>query len=100
MGTGFFLHHRIVSAFKGVEFVSDRMAYTVVRGHCSNIFVVNVHAPSDEKSDDPNDDLYEELEQLFSHPPKYHMTIQLEELTPKFGRQDIFTPKVWSDSLH
>jgi hypothetical protein len=63
-----------------------------VRGHWSNIFVVNVHAPREEKSDDSNDGLYEELEQVFGHPPKYHMTIQLGDLNPKSGREDIFTP--------
>jgi len=28
LGTGFCVHHRIVSAAKRVEFVSDRMSYT------------------------------------------------------------------------
>ena len=38
-GTGFFVHHRIVSAVKGVEFDSNRASYIVLRGrwcnHCS-----------------------------------------------------------------
>ena len=49
LGTGFFVHHRVV---RSVEFVSDRMSYIVLRGRCCNIVVLNVHVPSDGKSDD------------------------------------------------
>ena len=45
----FFVHRRIVSAVKRVEFVSDRLLYIELRVCCLNIFVVNVHAPSEEK---------------------------------------------------
>ena len=65
MGKGFFVHHRIVSAVKRVQFVSDRMSYTVLRGCWCNVIVQNVHAPSEEKSDDSKDSFYEELEQVF-----------------------------------
>jgi hypothetical protein len=38
LGTGFFLHHRIASAVKIVEFVSCRVSYIVLRGRwCNNI---------------------------------------------------------------
>jgi hypothetical protein len=49
-GTGFFVHHRIASAVMRAEVVSDRVSYTVLRGHWCNV-VLNVHAPSEEKSD-------------------------------------------------
>jgi len=48
-----------------VEFVSDRMSYIVLRVRWCNIIVLNVHAPSEEKSDDSKDSFYEELEHLF-----------------------------------
>ena len=73
LGAGFFVHHRIGSAVKRVEFVSDRKSYIVLRGHWCNIIVLNVHAPSEEKSDDSKDSFYEELEQIFYHFSKYHM---------------------------
>jgi hypothetical protein len=52
LGTGYFVHYRIVSKVKRVEFVSDRMSYIALRGHWYNIIVLNVHAPSQNKSDD------------------------------------------------
>jgi len=59
---GFFEHHRIVLAVKIVEFVSDRVSYIVLRGRWCNIIVLNVHAQSEERSDDSKDSFYEELE--------------------------------------
>ena len=51
LGMGFFVHRRIVSAVKRVEFISDGLSYIVLKGRWRNIIVVNVHAPSEEKSD-------------------------------------------------
>jgi len=53
-----------VPVIKTVKSVSDRMSYTVLRVHWCNI-VLNVHAASEEKSDDSKDGFYEELEQVF-----------------------------------
>jgi hypothetical protein len=45
----------------------------VLRGCWGNIIVLNVYAPSEEKSDESKDSFYEELEQVFDHFPKHHM---------------------------
>ena len=60
LGIGVFAHHRIVSAVKGVQFVNDRLSYTVHRGRWCNIIISNTNAQSEEKKDDSKDRLYEE----------------------------------------
>ena len=57
--------HRRVSAVKRVEFVSDKILYIVLRVCWCNIFVTNVHAPSEEKSDDSKDSFCEKVEWVF-----------------------------------
>jgi exonuclease III len=62
----------------------------VLRGHWHNIIVVNVHVPSEEKSDESKESFYEELEQVFDHLPKCHMKMLLRDFNAKVGRENIF----------
>ena len=95
MGKGYFVHHRIVSAVKRVEFVSDRVSCIVLRGRWCNIIVLNVYAPSEETSDDSKDSFHEELEQVFDH-----MKILLGDFNAKVGGENIFKPTVGNENLH
>jgi hypothetical protein len=52
LGAGCLVHKRIRSAVKRVEFVSDRMSYVILRGRWCNIIVLNVPAPTEDKTDD------------------------------------------------
>jgi hypothetical protein len=100
LGTGYFVHQRIVPAIKSVEFVSDRMSYTVLRGRWCNIIPLNAHVPTEEKGDDSKDSLYEELEEVFYRFPKYHMKILLRDFNAKVGREDTFKLNIVNESLH
>ena len=100
MITGFFVHHRVVSAVERVEFFSDRMSYIVLRGRWCNIIVINVQAPNEEKNDDSKDSFYEELMQVFDHFRTYHMNIILGYFNAKVEKESIFKPTTGNESLH
>jgi exonuclease III len=99
LGTGFFVHKRIMIAVKRVELVSDRMSYIILRGHWCHIIVLNVHTPTEDKTDDVKDSFYEELECVFDKFPKYHTKILLGDFNTKVGREDIFKPTIGNESL-
>jgi hypothetical protein len=72
----------------------------VLRARWCNIIVLNVHSPTEEKSDDSKDSFCEELEQVIDHFPKYHMKILLGNFNAKLRREDTFKPTIGNESLH
>jgi hypothetical protein len=93
LGTGLYVYNR-------VEFVSDRMSYIILRGRWCHVIVLNVHALTEDETDDVKDSFYEELEYMFDKFPKYHMKILLGDFNAKVGRNDIFKPTIGNESLH
>jgi hypothetical protein len=71
----------------------------ILRGHWCHIIVLNVHAPTEDKTDDVKDSFYEEVDRVFDKFPKYHMKILLD-FNAKVGREDIFKPTIGNESLH
>jgi hypothetical protein len=53
---------------------------------------MNVHAPSEDKSDDVKDNFCEELASVSDQFPRYDMKILLGDFNAKVGREDIFKP--------
>jgi hypothetical protein len=96
---GFFVHNRIISAVKMVEFVSDRMSYKTLRDRWCDIIVLNVRAPTEDKDDVIQDIFYEKLEVIFDQFPRYRMKILLGDFDAKVGRKDIFKPVIGNESL-
>jgi hypothetical protein len=62
-----------MSAVRRVGFVGDRRSYITLRGCWCNTIVLNVHAPTEDKTGDVKDSFYVELEREFDKFSKYHM---------------------------
>jgi hypothetical protein len=91
---------RIISVVKRAEFVSDRMSYIILRGRWCHIIVLNIQAPTDDKTDNVKDSFYEEVEHVFDKLPRYHMKILLGDFNDKVGREDIFKLTSGNESLY
>jgi hypothetical protein len=95
-----FVHKRIMSAVKRVEFVNDRVSYIILRGRWCHIIVLNIHAPTEDKTGDVKDSFYKEQKCVFDKFPRYHMKILLGDFSAKVGREDIFKLTIVNESLH
>jgi len=80
LGTGFFIHKGTTLTVERVGFVGDTMLYTTVKGSRCDV-ILNVHEPTEDKSDDMKDRFYEELE--------HHMKILQRDFNEKAEREDI-----------
>jgi hypothetical protein len=76
------------------------MSYIVLRGRWFHIIVLNVHAPTEDKTDDVKDSFYEELERIFDKFPKYHMKTSLRDFNAKVGTEDNIKLTIGNESLH
>jgi hypothetical protein len=92
------VHKRIISAVKRVEFISDRLPY-IIRCLWCHIIVLNVHDPTEDKTDDVKASPYEEWERVFHKLLKNHMKILLGDFNAKVGREDIFKLKIEKESF-
>jgi hypothetical protein len=62
--------------------------------------VLNVRAPTEDKTDDVKDSFYKEMERVFDKFPKYHMKILFGNFSAKVGKEDIFKTTIGNESLH
>jgi hypothetical protein len=65
LGTGSFVHRRIISAVKRIKFTGGRMLYIILRSRWFHIIVLNAYAPIEDKIDDEKDIFHEEFECIF-----------------------------------
>jgi hypothetical protein len=74
------------------------MSYIILRGRLCVIIVLNVHAPSENKTDIEGQ-LAEEVERVFYKLLKAHMKMLLGNYNAK-AKEDILQPTIENENLH
>jgi len=76
------------------------MSYIKLKCHWCDIIVLNVHATTEDKSDDEKDNTHEKGACVLDKFRKCYMKILLGDFKAKVGSEDIFKPIVVNESLH
>ncbi|XP_055714419.1 uncharacterized protein LOC129808671 [Phlebotomus papatasi] len=100
LGTGFLVSRRIKPAVIGFASISERLCTLRVRGMFQNITLINVHAPTEESSDQEKDAFYDQVERTLSACSRYDVKIVLGDMNGKVGREPIHRQYAGSHSLH
>mgnify|MGYP005985764973 CR=1 FL=1 len=70
-------------------------------GQNQNLFVLNIHPPTEEKEDDVKDALYEEMDRVIDKIPKRDIIIIIMgDANAKVGREEIYKEIVGKHSKH
>jgi hypothetical protein len=65
LGTDFLCIRESYEQLRGLRLLVIGCQYIILRGRWCHIIVLNVHAPTKDKTDDVKDSFYEELERVF-----------------------------------
>jgi hypothetical protein len=76
------------------------MPYTTPRGHWHDTALLNMHAPTENKSDDTKDNPDEQPELVSDQFPKHDMKTLLQDFSAKVGREDTLISTIMNENLH
>jgi len=99
-GTGFLVREKLTSAVMNFKPINERLCMIRIRGKFSNITLINVHSPTEEKPADEKELFYGELERLLSSVPQHDVRIVLGDFNAQIGKERIFSKIVGPDGKH
>jgi hypothetical protein len=99
-GTGFIVNKKAMDAVIGWLPINDRLCSLRVRCKYYNVTIINVHAPTEDKSTEVKEEYYDELERLIARIPSRDIKIVLGDFNAKVGRESVFFPTIGRHSLH
>ena len=70
--------------------ISDRICVFRIRDKFFNYSLINIYAPTNDKSDDVKDAFYESLDKTYDECPKHDVKIVIGDANAQIGTEDFF----------
>jgi len=79
---------------------NEKLCKLRIKGHFNNLWIISVHAPTEEKTDEEKEKFYEDLQIVHNKIPKHDLVIILGDLNAKIGKEDIYQDVAGKHTLH
>lgn len=99
-GTAFLVERTVDSVVLNFIPIDERLCVLRIKGRFFNYSLINVHAPTNDASDDIKEEFYEKLREAYRKCPKHDAKIIMGDLNAKLGREEEFRPTIGRWSLH
>lgn len=99
-GNGFLVNKTWSDKVVDFKPISDRLCLLRLRGKYRKISIINVHAPTEEKSIEEKDMFYEEIAKTIDSVKKYDIKIIAGDFNAKVGREEDYRNITGNKSFH
>jgi len=100
LGTGFAVYKDLAPVVKESKDINPRISLLTIEAQWFEISFVNVHAPTEDKSQDEKETSYEQLESKLSSITRNRIQIVLGDLNAKVGKETMFRQVTGKHSLY
>jgi exonuclease III len=99
-GTGFIVVKKVKHLVINFIPVNKRVSCLHIRGKLFSCSLINVQAPSADKTEDDKEAFYLLLEKTYDACPRNDIKIVLGDMNAQIGKEDVYHPIIWKHSLH
>jgi hypothetical protein len=99
-GCGFCVSGEFLKYDEDFKVKNERICYLRLNAKWFSCTLINVHAPTHEKTEEVNEELYNLLEQNMNQMANSDIKIILVYCNAKVGKEDIHKPTIGNKSLH
>jgi len=100
LGIGFVIHKKVKHLIMDFQPKSPWMCRLRVRGKFFNYSVINVHAPTEDKSDTEKYAFYDGLRNLYDTCPKLDLKLTIGDLNAQIGKEALYYPTIGKEAFH